>query len=337
MKVLFSTVVRSAPVEKGGEVVFADLGAKTVVATAPVVPSDPLVDDPNPRGNSRGGRGIALLDGEVIVAGYHSLHCFRHDLTPTRKVTHPLMVGVHEVHLTPQRTLWVTATAVDAALEFDVRSGTALRQIWPREEDRFQQALNLTPLQIDKTIDNRLGFLSRAHLEHPSHLHFNAIALYGSELHGLFNNFGVIANLDRREIAFADPALRGAHNLFIRDQLAFVSSTLSGAIHIFDLPDWRRRQTIDLTRFPWARRLLRAEQRRVLARRVKRKIRIVSRVAAKPLFVRGLDGQGEVLVVGVSPATVLVIDWRRDELLDAFHYSDDVNVAVHGLKVIDWG
>lgn len=338
MKALFSTVVRSAPVEQGGEVVLADLSAKAIEAAAPIVPTDPSVDDPNPRGNSRGGRGIAVLNGEVIVAGYHSLHCFRPDLTPTRKITHPLMVGVHEIQLTPQRTLWVSATAVDAALEFDISSGTIARQIWPREQGVFQRMFDLSPLEIDKSVDNRLNFLSRSHLEHPSHLHLNAVALYDGEVHALFNNFGAIANLDRSEVAAIDPAIRGAHNLVIGENSAFVNNTLNRAVHIFDVPEWSLRKTLELGRYRWAQRLLRAERRAAVTRRLRRKLKLssASRPAAKPLFVRGLDVRDELLVVGVSPATLLVIDWKRETLLDTFHYVDDINVAVHGLKVVEW-
>ena len=133
MDVYFSTVVRSAPSDRGGELVWLDWETKRVKASVPIAATNPVLVDPNPRGNSRGGRGIAVIDDEVWVASYHSLRVFDRELTPRRDLSHPLMVGLHEIFPTDRGSVWVTSTAIDTALEIDVASDEARRDIWPRE------------------------------------------------------------------------------------------------------------------------------------------------------------------------------------------------------------
>ncbi len=60
-RLVFGTVVRNAPVKQGGELVLLDWKKKTVIKTVPVFPDNPSMDDdPNPRGNTRGCKGIAI-------------------------------------------------------------------------------------------------------------------------------------------------------------------------------------------------------------------------------------------------------------------------------------
>ena len=48
---------------------------------------------------------------------------------------------------------------------------------------------------------------------------------------------------------------------------------------------------------------------------------------------RGLcETERETILVGISPATLLEIDWRRGRLVDLFSYSTDPRVCVHGLE-----
>lgn len=68
MQIFFSTVVRAAPVEKGGELIQLDWDSKTVLSRIPIAPKNPKIIDPNPRGNARGGRGIVMLNDEIFVA-----------------------------------------------------------------------------------------------------------------------------------------------------------------------------------------------------------------------------------------------------------------------------
>lgn len=342
MRVYFSTVIRCSPVDRGGELVLLDWEAKRVVGATPIRPTDPDIEDPNPRGNSRGGRGIHLRGDEVIAASYHTLRIFDRDLHPRRAVSNGLMVGLHEVHPGRDSTVWVTSTSIDAALEVDLQNGSVSRQIWPRESVPFQQALDVAPLPIDKAADNRARFLDSQRLKSAGHLHLNAVASWRSELYGLFNAQGAIANLDRERIVVRSPELVGAHNLLIDAAgVATVNDTRRRKIRKFDLSTGKALGVIDLLAFPWVRRQAGLNRgARQWVRRLRRftgqlmrKAGVSAAAAARPLFVRGLDRVDGLLFAGLSPAAIICIDERSGAFVDGFAYSRDVEVCVHGLKV----
>ena len=146
MDVYFTTIVRGADVESGGEIVRLDWDSKKVVARKPIYPENPSFHDPNPRGNSRGGRGVTMLpDGRIAVASYHSIYLYSPDLSSRDQVSHGLFAGIHDLWLTSRDTLWVASTTLDAALELDYRTGKILSQFWPREMKNIQQDLGGIP------------------------------------------------------------------------------------------------------------------------------------------------------------------------------------------------
>jgi hypothetical protein len=350
MRVYFTTIVRTAPIPEAGEVVRLDWAQKTVEAHVPIFPENPTLEDPNPRGNTRGGRGIALFDGQVVATSYHTLRIYDEALNPLQDVTHPLLVGLHEVaEDSTNRRVWATSTAIDAVLEIDLESGEIARQFWPREMPGFQAALGLQPLTIDKSADNRGLFLSREHLENPYHLHLNAVYPWNGELYVLFNAFGAIVNLDRDEVVIQERSLRGGHNLLIReDGLAFVNDTLGHGVRIYDLNKRMLVKAIDLLSFEWVRELVGSDltthrwarllgrwpRAAKLVRSTLGRLGLITVTPSVSLFVRGLDRIGDRLFVGFSPASVVCIDWEREELIDVFNYSRDPHVCVHGLRVV---
>jgi len=334
LKGYFTTIVRSAPVPKGGELVKLDWEARRVEARAPIAPHDPEIDDPNPRGNARGGRGIAFAGDEVIAASYHSLEVFDRDLRPRRTITHPLFAGLHEVFLTPRGTLWAASTAIDAALEVDLSTGRDVRQVWPREIPNFQDRLRLEPADVDKTADNRTRWLEKAHSEHRSHLHLNAVGEWNGETLALLNGFGVIVNLDSEKIVLHDKRIRGGHNLLIGDDgTATVNDSLGRTVRVYDLSERRPVRIHKLRAFPEVTRIVRRHDRAFRAKKALRRLGI-RLTPPRPLFVRGADRAGDLLFVGLSPASILAIDERRGTVAGLFRYSKDVRVCVHGLRVL---
>jgi len=334
-KVYFSTVIRSSKPENGGEIVMVDWNSKTVKARQPVYPTNPDMHDPNPRGNTRGGRGIEVLGNEVVVANYHSLKIYDRNLNHLRDVSHPLFAGLHETFSNGDGCVWSTSTAIDAVIGINIRNNDFAQQYWPREMPGFQQELGLVPLEIDKKIDNRTRFLEKRHNLHPSHLHLNAVAIWNGEMYGLFNSFGVIANLDRGEIVIKDKSLRHPHNLHIEeDGTAILNNTYDRSIHIYDLQARKFVRKIRLTNFGIVRRFYLKYQINYLIRGLLKLTLFPQINAPRPAYLRGLDKVGDLLFVGISPATVLCIDLKNSELLDLYTYSSDVNNCIHGLKVV---
>src|SRR5208337_1118904 len=110
MIIYFSTVVRSAPLHLGGELVKLDWDRKEILGRTQIVPNDPMIHDLNPRGGTRGGRGILVKNGEVYAASYHTLHVFDRTLQPLRPISNRLFAGLHELCWDGD-AIWATATS----------------------------------------------------------------------------------------------------------------------------------------------------------------------------------------------------------------------------------
>jgi len=331
----FGTVVRAAPIEEGGELVLMDWSEKNVLAKIPMRPRNPTIgEDPDPRGNARGCRGLRWHDGQIIAATYHSLELYDESLERVGDVSGGLMAGLHEIGLTDRGTVWVSSTAIDAAVEYDLKTGEQIRAFWPREMATFQSGLGLEPLSIDKSADNRLEFLRSNATQTSSHLHLNAVEEYEGRVYALCNSHATVLDLTRERVALRHEDLQGAHNLRITDQgAAIINDTFGRAVQIFDLETGRRTRLIDLTQYQWIRSLIRWQIPSYWGRELATRTGLMEDVVARPLFVRGLARHGGFLFVGVSPAAILQIDVSTGTLVDAYQYSADVHVCVHGLDV----
>ena len=336
MELYFSTIVRGASIEKGGELVWLDWETKRIRNRVPIFPENPAFDDPNPRGNSRGGRGVAILaDGRAAVASYHSLYLFSPDLKEKTQVTNNLLAGIHEVTRTARGTLLVASTALDAALELDPSTGNALAQYWPREMPEIQNALGVAPLEINKQIDNRLLYLEEKHIRHSSHVHLNIATEWNGEVYGLLHAYGAVANLSRGQIMFRDAGLKGAHNLILReDGTAIINNTYEQSVQLYDLKTGHLVKDIHLTDFAAVKKLVTPLQKAKYTLRG-----ALNRLGLKyvsnplPYFVRGLDVANGQAYVGLSPSTILQIDLASGNLVDWFTYSHDLASCVHGVAV----
>jgi hypothetical protein len=328
-EIFFSTVIRSAPPSRGGELIRLDWDSKRVIARTPIMSSRPDIPDPNPRGNSRGGRGIAFSSEAVHVASYDQIRTFDLDLNPISVVSNGLMVGLHEVLKVSEGRLWVSATAIDAAFEIDLSTGERVGEFWPREDEVLRQAMRLTTVVIDKTADLRTAFLSDSHTEHQKHLHLNALAMFHGDLHALFNTRGAVVNLSTRQVLLEAPQLRGGHNVAVVENLLFSCATKEKAVCIFDLTSRSLVKTIEIAELEGVQQMLRNSKPTGL----RRLLSTSKKNASDPLFVRGLQVSGDELFVGISPATILHLNWKTGALLDLYQYSKDVNVCVHGLKI----
>ena len=333
----FGTVVRAAPIAEGGELVLLDWATKTVEATVPIRPRTPTIEeDPNPRGNGRGCRGIRRVDNRIVASTYHTLELYDAGLQLVDTLSDGLMVGLHEIARTDRGTVWVTSTAIDAAVEYDLATGERVQALWPREMDGLQDALGLAPLDIDKDADNRLRFLDPSATDSESHLHLNALAVHEGSLFALLNAHGVVVDLTNGEVVLRHEHLQGGHNLVIgEDGLAIVNDSFGKAVRFYDLNAGALRWTLDLTDYRWVRELIRWEIPAYWGKEALRKIGFMESSVAKPLFVRGLVRRGDMLFVGVSPAAILQINWTTGKLVDAYQYSSDVHVCVHGLAVVE--
>jgi hypothetical protein len=336
MDVWFGTVIRAAPVQRGGSLVKLDWNNKQVVREVPIVPSEPALDhDPNERGNVRGCRGIQVVGDEVFAADYHTLQIFDRDLNPVRRLSHGQMVGLHEIQAV-DGSVWVTSTTLDAALKFDLASGALQAECWPREMHAFQEALGVEPLPVDKQADNRAAYLAGETFRGPSHLHLNAVCEFRGEVYALFHSKCVVANLSRGTIVIRDEHLKHAHNLIIEEPgVAWINDTRRTVVRQYDLATGRQKRAYEIRKMKGIKPLLLRSAARALRATGPAFFSSKRKATARPLYLRGLALHGDHVFAGFSPATIFCIDRHSGKLVDAYFHSDDARDCIHGLAVSD--
>ena len=334
LQVYFGTVVRTAPVVSGGELIRLDWDSKRIVRRVPIVPQNPSVEeDPNPRGNTRGCRGIQLHGNQVLAANYHTIDVFDRELNQLRSISDGLMVGLHETWLEESK-LWVTSTAIDAAVCYDVSTGQRCGVLQPRQSARLRRELDIEAQTLDPTADHRLRFLDSSHTRLKSHLHFNALAGWDGDYFGLLHAKGAIVNVSAERVVFRDPMLEKAHNLvMLGDGLAAVNDTFRATLRIIDLRQGKLVRSIDVRKYPRVQYLLARGGLSTAIRVIRTLGRAAGPQVARPLFLRGLAIHDGDAFLGLSPATILRIDLENGRLKDSFELSSDVRVCVHGLVV----
>lgn len=319
MIVYFSTVRRRRPIGEGGELVQVDWRTKKVLRAIPIFPSDPdILDDPNPRGNSRGGKGLLVQDGEVLVGTYHTLLVFDRGLNLKRRIANNLFVNIHEI-CTDGEDLWVSSTAIDCALKVD-RRGRTLKTWWPREEPALRARFGLSPLAIDPALDHRLRHLHEELSLKEGHTHLNAVCRGNGQTFVLLNRQGALVQIEPEvRVIIEDERLRNSHSPALSPDgrhILFCAS-FHKEILFYDLASGGLSRRIPLRGFPEVARLQQEHP---------------DQPFNAALFVRGLEIiDADRLLVGVSPAAILEIDAAAGRLLGLFRYSDDVGDAVHGL------
>ena len=334
MNVYFGTIVRAATINEGGSLFKLDWERKAIVREVPIAPADPALDhDPNARGNVRGCRGIRILGDELVAADYHSLNFFDHDLNLTRKISHDLMVGLHEIDISGP-SVWVTSTTLDAALKYNLDHGGLETSYWPREMPEFQKTLDIEPLTIDKNIDNRQTFLDNASFRGPSHLHLNAVCEFRGEVYALFHSKCVLANLSRGTIVIEDKNLKHAHNLIIEEPgIVYINDTHRTVVRQYDLSSGQQIRAIDIKKMPGIKPLVFRSAKRALKEMGISFFSSRRKATARPLYLRGLAINEDFIFAGFSPATIVRIDKKTGEMVDYYFHSTDARVCIHGLTV----
>ena len=332
MNIYFGTVARAAPVNKGGSLFKLDWDRKTITRETPIVPAEPSVDhDPNARGNVRGCRGIGIISDQVIAADYHSLNVYDRDLNLKRKITHGLMVGLHETQVVDS-SVWVTSTTLDAALKFRLEDGALEASCWPREMPEFQKSLDIEPLTIDKTIDNRLKYLEQETFRGPSHLHLNAVCEFRGEVYALFHSKNLVANLSKGTIVIQDDNLKHAHNLIMEEPgVVYINDTRRTVVRQYDLESGKQIRAIDIRKMRGIKPLLLRSAARAIKETGVSFFSRKSKATARPLYLRGLAISEDYIFAGFSPATIVCIDKRTGELVDYYFHSTDMRLCIHGL------
>lgn len=320
------TVARAAPISRGGELMIVDAKGDVLRRTV-IAPDDPPIQvDPNARGNGRGCRGVAVINGRIYAASYHSLEVFDLALNRLGRLSDHTFTGLHEVaHVAGTDDLWVTATSIDMAALINLSTGQVTRRIFVRNSPRLAALSDATPMPIDETRDNRLAYLAHAFAEDRGHLHLNAITLIEGRPVALLSSRGMIVDLSAERVLCRDPRLFGTHNLLsLEDGLVAVAGSPRASVLLVDVRAGEIVYECDL---------LNAAPVRAWVQAV---VDAPGPEIAKPGFTRGLALRPTGgLVVGMAPACLVLLARERNTLTfeDLLPLSRDVRVAVHGLAI----
>jgi len=139
-RVVITSVVRYAvPTEMSGWLRVLDLATGETNFKTLVPESVWRRHDPNPRGGTRGTRGVSVHGERLVIAGADRLYVFDTHWRLVGELTHRLMGDVHDV-LAEERGIWVASTGCDALLLYDWDG--ELLETWPlREDERLMAEL----------------------------------------------------------------------------------------------------------------------------------------------------------------------------------------------------
>jgi len=332
MNIYFGTVARAAPLTKGGGLFKLDWERKAIIGEVLSTPSDPpLFHDPNARGNVRGVRGIRIFGDEIFAADYHTINVFDRDLNLKRKLTHGLMIGLHETQIVDS-SIWVTSTTIDAALKYRLDDGVLEASYFPREMPEFQRSLDIEPLAIDKDVDNRLNFLKSESFRGDSHLHLNAVCEFRGDVYALFHSKNVVANLSKGTIVIEDKNLKHAHNLVMEEPgVVYINDTHRTVVRQYDLESGRQIRAINIRKMRGINSLLLRSARRAIKEMGVSFFSKKRKATARPLYLRGLSITEDYIFAGFSPATIVCIDKVSGKLIDYYFHSTDMRDCIHGL------
>jgi hypothetical protein len=146
-------------------------------------------DDPNPRGGSRGTKGISACPGRVAVAVAERVSMFDEEWRLLEEVSHPWFGLLHGILAEPDG-VWVTATACDMLIRLSWEGQVVDSWFW-RSDSGLRRALGFGSLpRFDGRRDYRDPLATGGGFDS---VHLNAVA---RGRNGLIVNFGQVRGKD---------------------------------------------------------------------------------------------------------------------------------------------
>ena len=164
-----TTICRgSLPGEPTGYLTTISLDERRVTGRAPIPDPRLLRFDPNPRGGMRGARGMALWDGDLLVANFSQIFRFNSRWQLVDTLSDPACADIHDI-ATGDGGIWVTSTAGDQLVQLSP-DGTTLDSFRVRLDATDEAALTaVSPIDLR---DPRTYCAQRL-----DRLHLNSVAL----------------------------------------------------------------------------------------------------------------------------------------------------------------
>ena len=303
MRLVTTSVVRgSHQGESHGGVYLIDLEKREVRQTLDWNKAD---IDWQGRGWDRGLRGIAFDGDTVYIAASDELFAYTPEFRPVGSWRNPYLKHCHEISI-HKRTLYVTSTAFDSIIAFDL---DARAFHWgmhiATEQFRFKGS-TFNPLANDGPL-----MLNKLHI---NMVHCTQGGLY---ITGLRTGGMLLFNGHRLQMAAELPA--GSHNAQpFRDGVVF-NDTKADALRYSGRGEGREDRAMPVPRYPETELLNSHLDESGIARQG---------------FARGLCVLSDSIVAGgSSPSTITLYNLAANERLASVNLTMDVRNAIHGLEV----
>lgn len=146
---LVSTVLRNASPHEPSAALWSLDASLAVCETVDIPDSQARSLDRNPRGGTRGARGIAVAGDEVFVANYETVFRFDRNWKLRGALSHPECADIHDIAFRDGR-LWVASTRNDLLFQFDL-DGKMKETIDPWECGDIADAFGVAPKKLGRT------------------------------------------------------------------------------------------------------------------------------------------------------------------------------------------
>ena len=274
--------------------------------------------DPNPRGGTRGTRGISAYGDRLVVANAERLFVFDTSWNLVAELSDRLMVDVHDV-LAEERGIWVTATGIDLLLL--VTWDGEVEHAWTfRKDRRLLKELGFRRRSLpaaDPELDLRDPRLRGAGYDR---LHLNSL---GRSPRGLLLSFGRVRPSEESDAEASSALLRATENgagnpevdvLYRQDGIRLPSHNVAedGDLLVYNDSSNHRLVAWDTVR---------GEVRHRVA------------IPGSPPYARGLAriGSDLWLVGSQAPLSVHAVDLRREAVVASYPLAGIQDEVVFGL------
>jgi len=173
----------------------------------------------NPRGANRGGRGMAVLDGELLVGVAQRILRFDRDLNYLGAIDNPNLGSVHGIAVL-NGTIWVTSGLHDMVVNLD-RHGKTLGLWRGHESWLLRRKFFLPRRSLNLELDFPEERFTEGYIRYAAQelYHINALALDGEDVLLLAPRIRSVVRLQNKNgklhelVEFTDPRLPLGHDL----------------------------------------------------------------------------------------------------------------------------
>ena len=314
-----TSVVRySRPTEISGSLRILDLNRGRLSFVTPSPESTFRSADPNPRGGTRGTRGISVYGDRLVVANAERLFVFDNEWNLVRELSDRLLVDVHDV-LAEERGIWVTATGIDMLLL--VTWDGKIQYEWTFRKNReLLRELGFRRRSLpaaDPALDLRDPQLRGAGYDR---LHLNSL---GRSSNGLLLSFGRVRPSDDHDEEAHSALLRATENGDGGPQVDVLHRQAG-----VRLPSHNVGEDGDLLVYNDS-----SHHRLVAWDTSRGEVRCAVPIPGSPPYARGLARIGEDLwlVGSQAPLSVHAVDLRRGEVVASYPLAGIQDEVVFGI------